>query len=134
MRNNLLLIITLSFTIISCRKAIEPLDFNSNPIDPESGIVLKMVEIDSVNKYMGTFSPYKIIYFHLNFDQFPKTFGTPKNIDIYFNQVYLAYRTVSYTNNKYSFYIYGGSANDEYGFIITSFEERETDMQIPIVP
>jgi hypothetical protein len=35
----------------SCRKAIKPLDFNSNPIDPASGNKIKMVAIDSIISY-----------------------------------------------------------------------------------
>jgi hypothetical protein len=127
-------LIIMSLVLFSCRKAIEPLAFDTNPVDPASGIVLEMVEIDSVNYFEGIFGPYRIIYFHLNFDQFPKKFGTPEIIDIYIDQKFLAYRNVSFTNNAYSAWINGGSGNTEYGFIITSYEDNKTDLQIPIVP
>lgn len=116
----------------SCRKAIEPLDFNSNPIDPASGNKIKMVAIDSIISYQ-TATPYSILYFHVNAEQIPKSLGTPINIDVYFNRQYKFSRAYNAASNFYSFYIYGTVAI-EYGFIITSIEKKPTDLIIPTVP
>lgn len=134
MKNYLIIAFLFGMVCLSCRKPIEPLDFNSNPIDPASGVVLKMVEIDSITASTNINGPYQIVYFHLNFDQLPKKFGTAKRIDIYRDREYLYFRNVNFTANTYYFYVYGGSENSELGFIIISTDDKETDMQFPPRP
>ncbi len=134
MKKYFLISLLLAIACFSCRKAIEPLDFKSNPVDPASGIEVKMIEIDSINSFQGTFGPYRIVYFHCNIGQIPKTLGTPEKIDVYFDKEYRFYRVFNFNNNKYSFYIYGGPSDTELGFIITSVEKRYTDLIIPVRP
>ena len=135
MIKKLFIVVCICITAFSCKKAIEPLDFKSNPVDPASGVKLKMIEIDSVN-YGQSFwnGPYRIVYFHVNFDQIPKQLGTPWKIDIYYDEIYQFNRQINLNNNStYSFYFYGGTSDFKLGFIIVSFDVKRTDMIKPVM-
>jgi hypothetical protein len=134
MKKHFIITLLLALTAFSCRKAIEPLDFKSNAVDPASGVKLNMIEIDSIKFVQGFFSPYTYVYFHTNNDQIPKTLGAPDVIEVYFDKVYSFSKVFSYSSNKYSFAFIEGASDFEYGFIIKSGEDRKTDMIIPTKP
>lgn len=129
-----LISILITFIILSgCRKPIDPLDFTTNPIDPASGVVLKMVEIDSVIKHTASIT-YYIVYFHVNQGNIPQNLGTPSIINIYKDEVYKFNRVYNISNNKYSFYEYGYPYNIKYGFEFVTNDEKVSDMQYPTLP
>jgi hypothetical protein len=134
MKREFILLFILVIFCFSCRKAIEPLDFKSNPIDPASGVTASMVSIDSINSFQGSSGAYQIVYFHLNSSLIPTSLGIPNRIDIYRDKEFLYNRSVNSSINNYLFYVYGGSNNSEFGFIIVSSDNKKTDMQIPVKP
>ncbi len=136
MIKKLFIVVCICITAFSCKKAIEPLDFKSNPVDPASGMELKMIEIDSVVYFQNVWNQaYRKVYFHVNFDQIPKQLGNLWKIDVYYDEVYQFDRPIYLNgNSSYSFSFSGGSSDFKLGFIIISFDEKQTDMITPTIP